>query len=79
MADISVKESTPKWKFPFKINIENRVDNPPRWLSPVLSLAQILPGQLGCSFGYDGQGHPAYAGGPGMFYRFPDEIMEYWR
>ena len=29
MADISVKESAPKWKFPFKIKIENRVDNPP--------------------------------------------------
>ena len=41
MADISVKESTPKWKFPFKIKIENRIDNPPRWLSPVLSLAAV--------------------------------------
>ena len=42
MADITVKESAPKWKFPFKIKIENRVDNPPRWLSPVLSLAAVV-------------------------------------
>jgi len=42
MADISVKESAPKWQFPFKIKIENRIENPPRWLSPVLSLAAVI-------------------------------------
>ncbi len=42
MADINVKESAPKWKFPYKLKIENRVDNPPRWLSPVLSLAAVV-------------------------------------
>ena len=36
MADSTTNKSASRWKFPFRIKIENRVDNPPRWLSPVL-------------------------------------------
>ncbi len=42
MADISPNKSRAEWVFPFRIKIENRVDNPPKWLSPVLSLAAVF-------------------------------------
>ena len=43
MAEITNNETSPKWKFPYKIKIENRVENPPRWLSPVLSIIAVVP------------------------------------
>ena len=42
MSDINTRESAPKWKFPYQIKIENRVENPPKWLSPVLSIAAVI-------------------------------------
>jgi simple sugar transport system permease protein len=42
MAEITSKESAPKWKFPYQIKIENRVEDPPRWLSPVLSIVAVV-------------------------------------
>jgi simple sugar transport system permease protein len=42
MAEIIGKDAAPKWKFPYRIKIENRVEDPPRWLSPVLSLVAVI-------------------------------------
>ncbi len=42
MAENSSNESASGWKFPFRITIENRVDNPPKWLSPILSLGAVV-------------------------------------
>ncbi len=42
MADNTSSNSASGWKFPFSIKIENRVDNPPKWLSPVLSLGAVV-------------------------------------
>jgi ABC-type uncharacterized transport system permease subunit len=42
MAETSAKQSASKWILPFKIKIENRVKNPPRWLSPLLSVAAVI-------------------------------------
>lgn len=42
MAEIPPKKSTSRWNFPYRIMIENRVDNPPKWLSPVLSLGAVI-------------------------------------
>jgi len=33
---------TPKFRFPYKIKIEPRLDNPPGWFSPLLSLAAVI-------------------------------------
>ena len=46
MAETSPKESASKWVFPYQIKIENRVENPPRWLSPVLSIAAVIAALL---------------------------------
>ena len=42
MADTSTNRSTSGWKFPYRIRIENRVENPPGWLSPILSVAAVI-------------------------------------
>lgn len=42
MAEIPPKKSISRWNFPYRIMIENRVDNPPKWLSPVLSLGAVI-------------------------------------
>lgn len=42
MAEIPSKKAVSRWNFPFRIKIENRVDNPPKWLSPVLSLGAVI-------------------------------------
>jgi simple sugar transport system permease protein len=42
MTEPIAKTSAPGWKLPFKIKIENRVEDPPRWLSPVLSIAAVI-------------------------------------
>jgi simple sugar transport system permease protein len=42
MGQISNSESAPTRKFPYQIKIENRVDDPPKWLSPVLSIVAVL-------------------------------------
>lgn len=42
MAEIPSKKTVSRWNFPFRIKIENRVDNPPKWLSPVLSLGAVI-------------------------------------
>jgi ABC-type uncharacterized transport system permease subunit len=42
MSEITADKSASKRKFPFKIKIENRVDDPPRWLSPVLSITAVI-------------------------------------
>ena len=42
MAEIPSNKSVSGWKFPFRIKIENRIDNPPKWLSPVLSLGAVV-------------------------------------
>ena len=41
MAEINAGKSAEKWKFPFRVNIENRVDDPPKWFSPLLSLIAV--------------------------------------
>ena len=42
MADITTDKPASKNKFPYRIKIENRVENPPRWLSPLLSLGAVI-------------------------------------
>ena len=42
MAEIKVGKSAEKWKFPFRVKIENRVDDPPKWFSPLLSLIAVV-------------------------------------
>lgn len=42
MVENARKESAPKWKFPYRIKIENRVEDPPGWLSPVLSIVAVI-------------------------------------
>ncbi len=42
MAEIPSKESAPKKSFPYQIKIENRVEDPPRWLSPLLSIVAVV-------------------------------------
>lgn len=46
MAESSAKQSASKWMFPYKIKIENRVENPPRWLSPFLSIVAVIAALL---------------------------------
>ena len=42
MADSITNKSASRWRMPFRIKIENRVDNPPRWLTPVLSIFAVI-------------------------------------
>ncbi len=42
MADSTTNKSASRWRIPFRIKIENRVDNPPRWLTPVLSIFAVI-------------------------------------
>jgi simple sugar transport system permease protein len=42
MTDIGKNESASKWKFPYRLKIENRVEDPPGWLSPVLSIVAVF-------------------------------------
>ncbi|MCK4489501.1 MAG: ABC transporter permease [Anaerolineales bacterium] len=42
MAEINNTKSASSWKFPFRIKIENRVENPQKWLSPTLSVGAVI-------------------------------------
>jgi simple sugar transport system permease protein len=42
MSDISREETASRKLFPFRIKIENRVEDPPGWLSPVLSIVAVI-------------------------------------
>lgn len=42
MSDSELTKSTPGFKLPFKIKIEPRVDDPPRWYSPMLSVIAVV-------------------------------------
>ena len=42
MADITGNNAAPKRQFPYQIKIENRVEDPPRWLSPLLSIVAVV-------------------------------------
>ena len=42
MAENSSNKSATGWQFPYRIKIENRVENPPGWLSPILSVAAVI-------------------------------------
>ena len=42
MAESTSNTAASGWKMPFKLKIETRVDNPPGWLSPVLSIAAVI-------------------------------------
>jgi simple sugar transport system permease protein len=46
MAETSAKESASKWRFPYQIKIEDRVENPPGWLSPLLSVVAVVAALL---------------------------------
>ncbi len=42
MSDTEIKKSSSGFKLPFKINIEPRVDDPPKWYSPMLSVVAVV-------------------------------------
>lgn len=42
MTEVSKRESASKWNFPYRIKIENRVEDPPGWLSPILSIVAVI-------------------------------------
>ncbi len=42
MSDTDLKETRSGLVFPFQIKIENRVENPPNWLSPTLSILAVM-------------------------------------
>lgn len=42
MTDTEIKKSASGLKLPFKVNIEPRVDNPPKWYSPMLSVIAVV-------------------------------------
>ena len=42
MTDTEMTKATSGFKLPFKINIEPRVDNPPKWYSPMLSVLAVV-------------------------------------
>jgi ABC-type uncharacterized transport system permease subunit len=42
MSNVEVREPARKRSFPYQIKIENRVENPPRWLSPLLSIIAVV-------------------------------------
>jgi ABC-type uncharacterized transport system permease subunit len=42
MSELEVKKPSRGLAFPYQIKIEHRVENPPRWLSAVLSIAAVL-------------------------------------
>lgn len=42
MTDTELKKSASGFKLPFKLNIEPRVDDPPKWYSPMLSVVAVV-------------------------------------
>ncbi len=42
MSKVEVKESARGLAFPYRIKFEDRVENPPRWLSPLLSIVAVV-------------------------------------
>ena len=42
MAEFQRGKSGSKWQVPYRLKIENRVDDPPRWLSPLLSVGAVV-------------------------------------
>jgi general nucleoside transport system permease protein len=42
MSEVEVNKPSKRPIFPYKIKVENRVENPPRWLSPLLSVVAVV-------------------------------------
>ena len=42
MSEIRSGRSASGWRIPFQIKIENRVEDPPKWLSPILSVTAVI-------------------------------------
>lgn len=59
MTDADMTKSTSGFKLPFKFNIEPRVDDPPKWYSPMLSvLAVVIALIIGALVIWLGGGNP---------------------
>jgi len=42
MTDTDAKQSASGLRFPFRVNIEPRIDDPPKWFSPMLSVLAVV-------------------------------------
>jgi general nucleoside transport system permease protein len=42
MPENGIVKTPSRWKFPYRVKIENRVSDPPRWYSPMLSIVAVI-------------------------------------